>query len=114
MGVKTLERYSINFGKESIMDKNRDLMKDPVYPVPYLRPRRLRKSAGIRKLIRETHLNVSDFIYPLFVTHEKGIKREISSMPGCFHYGVDRVGEIASEVFKAGIPAVLLFGLPCF
>jgi len=76
------------------------------------RLRRLRRTENLRRMIRENHVNVQDLIYPVFVTHEKGVHREIASMPGCYHYGVDRAGEVAEQVAAAGIPALLLFGIP--
>ena len=76
------------------------------------RPRRLRLSSGIRKMVRETTLSPSDFIYPLFVTHGNGIRKEISSMPGVFQWSPDMLGDEAREITKLGIPAVILFGIP--
>jgi porphobilinogen synthase len=79
---------------------------------PYQRPRRLRKNETIRRMVRETSLSPDDFIYPLFVTHGKNIRKEIKSMPGCFQESIDRVVRHAKEVWSLGIPAVILFGLP--
>jgi porphobilinogen synthase len=79
---------------------------------PYLRLRRLRKSQTIRDMVRETHLSVKDFIYPLFVVHGKNKKEEIKSMPGIFRYSVDRIMEEVDELYELGIPAVILFGIP--
>jgi porphobilinogen synthase len=79
---------------------------------PIHRPRRLRKNETIRKMVRETSLSPDDFICPLFVTFGKGVKKEISSMPGCFQESVDRVVKSAKEVYSLGIPSVLLFGIP--
>ncbi|MSO21537.1 MAG: porphobilinogen synthase [Acidobacteria bacterium] len=79
---------------------------------PTSRPRRLRRNELLRGLVRETRLSASQFIYPLFVCPGSGVKREISSMPGNFHFSVDRIGEECREVAALGIPAVLLFGLP--
>ncbi len=76
------------------------------------RPRRLRKNAAIRSLVREKELNISDLICPVFVTEEKNIKREIPSMPGQFHFSLDRLGEEINEIVEPGIKAILLFGLP--
>ncbi len=76
------------------------------------RPRRLRTSEGIRKLASETNLNIEDFIYPLFVVEGSGIEREIPSMPGIMHYSVDRLLRELENVQKAGIPGVILFGIP--
>lgn len=79
---------------------------------PIHRPRRLRKNPAIRRMVRETSLSPDNFIYPLFVTFGKGVKKEISSMPGCFQESVDRVVRHAREVHSLGIPSVLLFGIP--
>jgi len=62
--------------------------------------------------VRETSLSPDDFIYPLFVTFGKGVKKEISSMPGCYQESVDTVTKHAKEVFSLGIPSVILFGIP--
>ncbi len=62
--------------------------------------------------MRETSLSPDDFIYPLFVTHGKNIRREIKSMPGCFQESADRVVRHAREIYSLGIPAVILFGIP--
>ncbi len=76
------------------------------------RPRRLRTSNGLRKLVRETTIGTEDFIYPMFVAEGSGIEREISSMPGIYHYSVDRLLFQLEKVQQAGIPGVLLFGIP--
>jgi porphobilinogen synthase len=81
-------------------------------PIPDRRPRRLRRTETLRRLVRETELSVSDLVYPLFVTHERGEPREITSMPGNYHWSVDRVARECEEVAALGIPAVLLFGIP--
>ena len=76
------------------------------------RPRRLRASAGIRSLVRETSLSVHDFVYPLFVVPGIHIRREISSLPGQHHLSADQALEEAKKAASLGIPAILLFGLP--
>ena len=76
------------------------------------RPRRLRQTAAIRRLVRETALAADDFIYPLFVVHERDTVREIPSLPGNYHWSPDRLGPEVEEIARLGIPAVLLFGLP--
>jgi porphobilinogen synthase len=76
------------------------------------RPRRLRSSEGIRRLVRETSVSVDDFIYPLFVVEGGGIKREIPSMPGVFHFSMDCLLKELEEVQRLGIPGVMLFGVP--
>ena len=76
------------------------------------RSRRLRFNESIRDLVRETELSPKDFIYPIFVVEGEGIKREISSLPDCYHYSVDMLEEIINEVKEAGVRGVLLFGIP--
>ncbi len=77
-----------------------------------IRPRRLRRSPAIRQMVRETTLSVKDFIYPLFVRTGQNIKDPIASMPGQYHFSVDRIGKEAEEIWSLGIPSVILFGLP--
>ena len=79
---------------------------------PTTRLRRLRKSELLRSFVQETRLSPKNFIYPLFVCPGSGIKREIASMPGNYHFSVDRIGEECREVASLGIPAVILFGIP--
>ncbi len=79
---------------------------------PDYRPRRLRRTETLRRMVRETALSVDDLIYPLFVVPGKGVKEPISSMPGQFHFSVDKLVEEAVRAKELGIPAVLLFGLP--
>jgi porphobilinogen synthase len=74
--------------------------------------RRLRTSAAMRRLVRETAVSVDDLVYPLFVREGQGIKEPIKSMDGCFHFSPDTISAEAAEVASLGIPAVLLFGLP--
>ena len=81
---------------------------------PTYRPRRMRASANLRAMICETTLNVKDLIFPLFVVPGEGIKHEIESLPGNFHWSVDRVLEPVKEAYELGIPAVLLFGIPSY
>ncbi|MEP7289992.1 MAG: porphobilinogen synthase [Chloroflexota bacterium] len=79
---------------------------------PTTRMRRLRTSSALRSMIRETQLSPQDFIYPLFVLHGRDVHEEIPSMPGVYHFSIDRLAEEANSIAKLGIPAVLLFGLP--
>jgi porphobilinogen synthase len=79
---------------------------------PYSRPRRLRQGENIRRMVRETSLSPDNFIYPLFVTFGRNVRREIVSMPGCYQESVDRIVKHAKEVYSLGIPAVILFGIP--
>jgi porphobilinogen synthase len=76
------------------------------------RPRRLRRSAAIRSLVREARLSRDDFVLPLFVCAGKSVRREVSSMPGVFNLSVDEVTEEASAAFDKGVRSVILFGLP--
>ena len=79
---------------------------------PNVRLRRLRSTAAIRSMVRETHLHVSDFIQPIYVTYGTGVKQEISSMPGVYRFSLDTLKEEVQEIAELGIPAVLLFGIP--
>jgi porphobilinogen synthase len=72
----------------------------------------MRSNENIRRMVRETKLSPDDFIYPLFVTHGKGVKKEISSMPGNYQQSVDNLVKDCDEVKDLGIPAVILFGIP--
>lgn len=76
------------------------------------RPRRLRSKVGLREMARETRLSPAHFIAPFFVTHGRGVRRPIPSMPGQFQLSVDELLKEARGVSKLGIPAVLLFGIP--
>lgn len=79
---------------------------------PLNRMRRLRVNENLRSMVRETHLNVEDFIYPLFVIFGRDKKVPVQSMPGVFQYSVDRLKPEIEEINSLGIPAVLLFGIP--
>lgn len=79
---------------------------------PIVRHRRLRQSAGIRSMVRETVLNVEDLVQPIFVAYGTGVKNEISSMPGVYHFSLDTLKAEVDEIAALGIPAVLLFGIP--
>jgi len=79
---------------------------------PAYRPRRLRKNENFRRMIRETKVSVDDFVYPLFVTFGKDVKKPISSMPGNFQMSVDHLVKEVQKAKDLGIPAVLLFGIP--
>ena len=76
------------------------------------RPRRLRKTAAIRNMVRETKLTVDDLIHPIFVVEGFEIKKEISSLKDVYHFSVDMLEEEVREVQALGINAVLLFGVP--
>ena len=79
---------------------------------PEYRPRRLRKNAAFRGLIRETHLSADQLVYPLFVMPGKKKREEISSMPGVFRVSVDMLEAEAKECLSLGVKSVILFGLP--
>ncbi len=79
---------------------------------PTHRPRRLRSSETMRRMVRETILSPDDFILPLFVTFGKGVKKPIPSMPGCCQESVDEVVKTAKETYSLGIPGIILFGIP--
>ncbi len=79
---------------------------------PLLRPRRLRLSANLRRMVQETTLTASDFIYPLFIRHGDALQQPISSMPGQFQWSVDRLPDEIRGIVALGIPAVILFGIP--
>ncbi len=84
----------------------------PLGAFPRVRPRRLRSSDAMRRLVRETRLDASQFILPLFVRHGSGIRTPIGSMPGTFQTSVDECVLDAERALEAGIGGVLLFGLP--
>ena len=77
-----------------------------------IRPRRLRNTATLRKMVRETRIDVSALIYPLFIVEGENIKKEIPSMPNQYHYSVDKLEEVLNELLTLGITSVLLFGIP--
>jgi porphobilinogen synthase len=79
---------------------------------PLARPRRLRRTPAMRDLVRETSLDPGDFVYPLFVRQGDGIKTEIASMPGNYHFSVDRLVEEVGQAREDGVRSVLLFGIP--
>jgi porphobilinogen synthase len=81
-------------------------------PANFRRFRRLRGSEAMRLLVRETRLSPESFVYPLFVTHGRGVREEIAPMPGQYHLSVDQLAREAEELKSLGIPAVILFGLP--
>jgi porphobilinogen synthase len=81
-------------------------------PFPFERPRRLRRGERLRAMVRETSVSPAHLIYPLFVAPGEGLRREIPSLPGCFHLSVDEAAREAEEVERLGIGGVILFGLP--
>ncbi|MBO0780805.1 MAG: porphobilinogen synthase, partial [Ktedonobacteraceae bacterium] len=88
-------------------------MKERVMSVfPTVRMRRTRQSEKLRSLVRETHLQVDQFIYPLFIAEGVNEPREISSMPGVMQWPLAQVEREVERIAGLGIPAVLLFGIP--
>ena len=79
---------------------------------PDYRPRRMRRTVGLRRMIRETSLDIGSLIYPIFVVPGTKIRQEISSMPGQYHYSVDQMADLSKEIYDLKIPAVILFGIP--
>ncbi len=79
---------------------------------PYVRPRRLRENPVLRKMVRETRLGADQLIYPVFVREGRGIREEISSMPGQFRFSIDMLLEELKSVRDCAIPAVIFFGVP--
>ncbi|MDE2819142.1 MAG: porphobilinogen synthase [Chloroflexota bacterium] len=77
-----------------------------------VRPRRLRLSQNMRRLVRETGLSPDDFIYPLFARHGQGVKLPVESLPGIYQLSVDNLAAEVREIAALGIPAVILFGIP--
>jgi porphobilinogen synthase len=79
---------------------------------PTARPRRLRRTDSIRRLVRETVLTKNDLILPMFVAPGKGVKDEISSMPGNYHWSTDTILHEIEDMLKVGVRSTILFGLP--
>lgn len=90
--------------------KHTSTLQPPAFPATRLR--RLRRTPALRTLVRETAIGPDDFVYPLFVTHGSGVREEIISMPGVYRWSVDGAVTQAKAAANAGIPAVLLFGIP--
>ena len=76
------------------------------------RPRRLRRTEGVRDLVRETRLHPSNFIYPIFIVPGQGVRREVSSMPEVFQLSVDELPRECEELMELGVRSVILFGIP--
>ena len=79
---------------------------------PIHRPRRLRRTEALRRMVRETELRPSDFIYPLFVVEGRGVRTPVPSMPGIDNLSVDLAVEEAKRARAVGVPSVILFGIP--
>ena len=77
-----------------------------------IRPRRLRRTDVLRRLVRETHLHTDDFIAPVFISAGENKKNSIPSMPGVYQWSIDRVNEEIDELLAAGIDKIILFGIP--
>ena len=76
------------------------------------RTRRLRQTVAIRDMVRENHVRVDELIYPLFVMEGENLAEPVESMPGICQYSLDRMNEELDRVKEAGIPAILIFGIP--
>src|SRR5205809_8139106 len=79
---------------------------------PTYRPRRLRQSPALRRLVAETRLSVEQLVLPLFVCPGRKIRRPVEAMPGVFQLSVDELVKDAERAFDLSVPAVLLFGIP--
>jgi porphobilinogen synthase len=76
------------------------------------RPRRLRRTAALREMMRETKLDPANLIYPLFVCPGEGVRREIKSMPGVFNLSIDELVKECDDARRAGVSSIIIFGLP--
>jgi porphobilinogen synthase len=76
------------------------------------RHRRLRQTANLRAMVRETHLHVEDLIYPIFVVEGEQVKQEVASMPGVYQFSLDYLNDEIAEVVELGIKSVIVFGVP--
>src|SRR5262245_44300309 len=79
---------------------------------PSYRPRRLRQSPALRRLVQETRLSADSLVLPLFVRSGRKLRRPIEAMPGVFQLSHDEILREATIAHKAGVPAILLFGIP--
>jgi porphobilinogen synthase len=79
---------------------------------PTFRSRRIRGKEVFRRMVRETSVSASDLIYPMFSAFGKGIRKEVSSMPGVYQQSIEYIVEEAQQVHELGVPAVILFGIP--
>ncbi|MEB3161032.1 MAG: porphobilinogen synthase [Synechocystis sp.] len=79
---------------------------------PTVRPRRLRQTPVLRRMVRENTLTVNDLIYPLFAVPGSSVAKEVVSMPGVYQLSVDKIVDEAKEVYDLGIPSIILFGIP--
>ncbi|MBL4775822.1 MAG: porphobilinogen synthase [Mariprofundus sp.] len=88
------------------------ILSDPALPDLTIRPRRLRGSAALRRMVSETHLSTADLIYPLFVDETISEAVPVASMPGVSRIPLSDVGAVVKEVQALGIPGIILFGIP--
>jgi porphobilinogen synthase len=79
---------------------------------PLIRHRRLRRTAALRELVRETVLTANDFMYPIFVTHGRNVREEVKSMPGVYNFSLDMLAGEIERVTEAGVKSIMLFGIP--
>jgi len=79
---------------------------------PTVRPRRLRRTETLRRMVRETRLSRENLVLPLFVVEGSGVRDPVASMPGVFRYSVDALVDETKRVHDLGIPGVILFGIP--
>ncbi|NEO27537.1 MAG: porphobilinogen synthase [Kamptonema sp. SIO4C4] len=79
---------------------------------PIHRPRRLRQTDSLRRMVRENQVTANDLIYPLFAVPGSSVAQEVKSMPGVYQLSVDKIVEEAKEVYELGIPSIILFGIP--
>ncbi|MGH7568928.1 MAG: porphobilinogen synthase [Gemmatimonadales bacterium] len=87
-------------------------MTVPFAPFPVRRMRRLRRTPALRRLVQETHLAPSQLVWPLFVVHGEGVRREIPALPGVFHTSVDELVKDAERAAALGLGGIILFGIP--
>ena len=78
------------------------------------RPRRLRNGETLRRMVRETRMDSSSLIYPIFVKEGENILEEIPTMPGQYRYSVDTMGKKLEQLLNAGISSVMFFGIPAY
>ena len=79
---------------------------------PITRPRRLRRSRALRDIVAEFSLGKDDLMYPIFVVHGNGIKKEITSMPNQYHWSIDMLDELVEQIVSAEIKSLMIFGVP--
>src|SRR5512140_3565602 len=84
----------------------------PVGQFPFYRPRRLRQSPALRRMVSETQLSAAHLVLPLFVRSGRKLRRPIVAMPGVFQLSPDELLNEARQAFELGVPGVLLFGIP--